>query len=229
MSPPLPSSHTTAAASPPVAVAAIVVVVVAIVAVVVLVRRPVLVAGAWAVVVSAHSSPLLGLSTVEPRLPSRCDGRVSRRWRCRGTLGAVKVSKKSNETKRKRKNIPREAVREAAAARLAIPVWVQKVDMSVRRNMKDKKNLLSVENRTTARRDGGRWVAVRNAKARATSERWWWTGTMSYPVVVLAFRSRWKGGRGKGRGREGRTRKLVESVRIRTHVEVARELSHATN
>ena len=56
--------------------------------------------------------------------------------------------------------------------------------------MKDKKNLLSVENRATARHDGGRWVAVRNVKARATSKRWWWTGTTSYPIVVLAFHSR---------------------------------------
>ena len=82
MSPPSLSSHATAAASPPVAVTvtAIVVVVVAIVAVVVLVRHLVFVAGVWAVVVSAHSSPLPGLSTIEPQLPPRCDGRVSRRW-----------------------------------------------------------------------------------------------------------------------------------------------------
>ena len=37
--------------------------------------------------------------------------------------------------------------------------------------MKDKKNLLSVENRATVQRHGGRWVAVRNTKARAASER----------------------------------------------------------
>ena len=55
--------------------------------------------------------------------------------------------------------------------------------------MKDKKNLLSVKNRATVQCDGGRWVAVRNMKARAASERWWWTGTTLYPIIVLAFRS----------------------------------------
>ena len=118
MSPPSLSSHATAAASPPVTV----VVVVAIVAVVVLVCHLVFVASVWAVVVSAHSSPLPGLSTVEPRLPLCCDGRVSRQWRCGGALGAVNVSKKNRRRRKEKKNIPRETVCEAAAAQLAIPV-----------------------------------------------------------------------------------------------------------
>ena len=124
MSLPSLSSHATAAASPPVTVTvtAVVVVVVAIVAIVLLVRHPMFVAGAWAVVVSAHSSPLPGLSTVEPWLPPRCDGRVSRRWRCRGALGAVNVSKKNRRRRKEKKNIPRETVHEAAVAQLAIPV-----------------------------------------------------------------------------------------------------------
>ena len=116
MSPPSLSSHATAAASPPV------VVVVAIITVVVLVHHPMFVAGAWAVVVSAHSSPLPGLLTVEPQLPPHCDGWVSRRWQCCGTLGAVNVSKKNRRRRKEKKNITRETVREAAAARLAIPV-----------------------------------------------------------------------------------------------------------